>query len=192
MVFSRSSRETRKKGVLTVVVLTTIMDADDRQTTRRRRPAAPGLPGRGGVPRALAHDRLAVARPCASPQGRGPVGNAVQRPPHPAWGPGRAPLRRDCQTHDYAGSGYHPAARPAGKTRPDLPLPGNRRSTGGDGPDHQGRPHPADPARRTGPGGASPAIEPPRPGTAAATHGTLTGCPLEGSLIFGLYIRCND
>ena len=53
---------------------------------------------------------------------RGPVkvlktqnlGDAVQRAPNPAQRAGRAPLWRDCQPHDYAGPGHHPAARPPG------------------------------------------------------------------------------
>src|SRR6266849_4594471 len=130
-----ATETSRENVVLTIVVITTNMTWDEGSSPVREQ-TAHRFDGGGGISRAAAHHGHAFPGHRASAQGRGPFRDAVQRAANPARRAGRADVRGNRQSHDYAGPGHHPPARPPGEARPDRTLPGDEGPAHGADPDH--------------------------------------------------------
>src|SRR5437763_14991886 len=106
---------------LTIIVITTIVIADDVSTQACQQ--ATSRVSRGTrLPGAAPDQRSAESTASASTEGGRALGDPVQRTPDIAGIAGGTALRRDRQPHDYPRSRHHAIAGPLGEEKPNFSL----------------------------------------------------------------------
>src|SRR5437868_14300687 len=96
---------------LTIIVITTIVTADD-VSTQACQPGTSRVSGGTRLPGAAPDQRSAESTASASTEGGRSLGDPVQRTPDIAGSAGGTATRRDRQAHESQSSRHHAAAGP--------------------------------------------------------------------------------